>query len=393
MTASAAPDWQNNRVDHASPRITRIPSPAMHTDAFTLLVGSIMLCAACCSGASAPHHGYVLQGVLSISDLRPAHTGTPDWQHRFRIQAEIDRDTWCIEDLTWSPRAAFTQGELIVSRTDVGNGSVPSVAVSTYWRGYPIDLDLEFRQLWTSFCSRAYLRRRDADWLPIPYGDLRLDLFPLATRASCRWRTGGDVSPSEILFTMDHGFLEAATTHLLLQAPSDYLEQRDMEMRLIKQHIPQGAVVAEFRVREWRMVADHGIPAQWVLRVNGMNGVPHTQVAWATEDAREIESVLMPAFPSPCMAVDKRVRDVRRGVNYVVYPLTNSIIPDARSPQVTHLTERAVSSDVFTMPPNLRLTRWMCLTMLAIVFFLPGALLLAKSRGEGSRKHSREDTQ
>lgn len=370
-TAASAPRW-----------FETLSIPVSANGCATLLL-FIQLFAGWCPCAVSADHGFAVRGVLTVSDLRSTQASMPAWQHTFRIQSGTDSSEWCIEDLTARPRAAFTLHGDVICRTDAGDRPDGRIEISSYWQGYPMDLDAEFLQLWTAFCSAGHLRNRDNQWLPVPYGDLRLDLYPLATRAVVNDRATGVTFPTSIDFLMDHELLAQAAAHLKLQSPSDYLDERAKTLALIQQLMPNGSLAATFRVASWQRVDTLEVPTHWVLRINGAGGVAHTEVQWVTGDAVPIQAVSTPSLPAISNAVDKRTRDATKGVNYVIYPVTNGIVPDVESAHLAHLVGRAARGGVFTMPPDVSTARSVGMTVLGLLLTTPLALLFArKTRSE-----------
>lgn len=234
--------------------------------------------------------------------------------------------------------------------------------------------------MWTAFCAAKYLRDRHDQWLPIPDGDLRLDLFPLATRAKLTFHSNLNPYPARIDYLFDQSLLKDAAKLLKLQPAGNYLDQRSETLRLIKQHYASGRTAAVFQVTRWLALDDLRLPGEWVVKINyGLNGEIRTIISWVTESTSWISNVVKPSFRKAVKIFDKRVRNLQVGVNYVSYTTTNGVIPDLHSPTVMHLAARAARDDVYTMPPA-RFTwiRGLLLMLLAVLLLAP--LFLVKRR-------------
>lgn len=312
----------------------------------------LWLTAVCSQANVASNDAIELRGTLTQQMFSPDSV----WRQGFRIQRNADATEWCIESVTTPPRSAFYQSpNTIVTHSKIltatGKDHGEYVEISSLWEGFPLDLGAEYLQLWTAFCAGKYLHERHDQWLPIPYGDLRLDLFPLATRAKLTFLSDSNPYPARIDYLFDHSLLKEATKLLKLQSPGIYLDQRSETLRVLKQHYASARTAAVFQVTQWLNLKGHELPKEWTLEIYGINSACVCVVKWETESATWINGVTKPSIPQVAKVLDKRVRHVQKGVNDVSYTITNAVIPDLHSPTVMRLAVRAARDDVYTLPP------------------------------------------
>jgi hypothetical protein len=202
------------------------------------------------SAVASPAQSLVVSGSLSVFNTQSKRTMHTVWQHSYRVQLNAGTHEWFIEDLTADRRMAYIENGVIIFRTLAGNKS-EHIELSSLAAGYPLDLDADIAQIWTVFCGGEFLLTRNNEWFPMPYGDLRLDLYPLATRAVLECRGGSMLFPERIDFIMDHALLTTAADLLKLQSPGSYLEERAKTLGVLQQYITQGSTTATLRVHDW----------------------------------------------------------------------------------------------------------------------------------------------
>lgn len=261
------------------------------------------------------------------------------------VSVDVENQTWQIRML--EPRAKFADKyhDFILEKPDY-TGSEPWFIVSSDLNGYPIDLDQDQRIVWFVYCATRYLRARDKEPVPLPFGDARRDQYVHGCRINMRWRSDVDICPEQASFAFDRSLYDRGADEMTVEPAGDYANERDRSARFYRDNHTNGQVVVFFGISEWDSASTWGVPKSWWLDLNWYGKAAY-RCNGRTTSVRTGNAISMADLPRQASITDKRVRDVGKRLNTVRYIATNAAIPSLDDPQVTRLLPK------YRVPDNL----------------------------------------
>jgi hypothetical protein len=315
-----------------------------------------------------------------------------DARVEYRVENNPATGTYSIVDLKSPPRAAYTHADdlidMMVVRSATETNERTVVQVSRPLDGYPVDWDWDQRVLWFTYCATDYLRDREGKHVIIPGGDPRHDAHVAACRASMLWRSEEDISPTNVVFRIDWELLTQAPNAFKLQPPGRTLNEREDRFQALMQVLKEGQMMARFQVKKWISFEKINVPEEWVLeRFDSSERVARIYEG-KTTSIKPLSRNPSVTIPETAEVVDKRVRSISDGINYVTYSISNGQILELKSPDLGALTARRVSKNMYVRPPDLWRKRALFIALITVILLSPLAVMLVRQFRQNKQRVS-----
>ncbi len=343
----------------------------------------------CSAGLAAPAAvpAFLCEGYMeSKNTSKDRQVPTIDARIEFRVENNPAAGTLSIFDLKSPPRVARTHADdlidlLVVRNARETNHQRTIVQVSRLFEGYPVDWEWDQRMLWFAYCAQEYLRGRDGQHVIIPGGDPRHDPHVAACRATIQWRSQDDIAPASVEFRVDPELLQQAPAFFKLQPPGKILDAREERYQALMKVLKKEQLMGRFQVKKWISFEKMNVPEEWTLERHDSSGKVTRIYEGKTTAVKPLSGSTPLILPENAHVVDKRVRSVAEGINWVNYSVSNGQFLEWKSPALAALAARRISRNQHVRPPDLWLRRTMFSTAIAAILFAPvGVMLLRKIR-------------
>lgn len=323
--------------------------------------------------AQADNVGVMLTGYYESRYLLNKSKPVLEQAKKFELQIDALRNTWRIDDLTSPGRIAYVKDELVVVQQQIHKRGTNALQleVSSFSDGYPMDLDTDLRLVWFTYCAGKYLFAHHENQVPLPYGDCRQDPEVHAYRIKVHGDPGRG-SPEQVEFFADQKLLTSGLEQLSYEPPGPLLDERKRRLQSLLEVMSDADLAARFTVSAWLTNLNvPAVPRNWKLELYFRDQIMRV-IEGSTDHATAINSVSIRSAPNNVQVRDMRARDLKTGVNVIYYD-----IHDGRLPTTKELKEfsQARAIDRFVMPPDVRATRAVFLTILALLFVVPSVLI------------------
>jgi hypothetical protein len=250
----------------------------------------------------------------------------PEFSSQAMMSLDLTGRDWLISYTNRHGKYVRSYQEDVLERPDY-NGTNAWHIISPTIKGYPIGMDADDRLLWFAYMAAEFLRGRDGHHVILPYGNARLEYFVHACRMTSKWRKQSDLCPESAEFVFDREMLLNGTEELSLEPSGQYLLDRGANFDSFLRGHTNGQLIARFQVNQWADRDNVGLPIAWRFDLNWY-GKPFyictgtTRTSWI-----EPGGVNFPPLPAASRITDKRVRDVKKGINQTSYEVANGQMP------------------------------------------------------------------
>jgi len=340
------------------------PPDFFRRDLITLLTCCVLFWFCSYTQAQTIHCKVSLQTFRIINGTKDTNT---DFSGKANVSLDFKTGDWLIDNIDNNQKFACTQKDYILDKPSYKETNFFWYMVSPFQDGYPIDLDLDQRLIWFAYCGRNFLEKRNQQAVILPFGDARLDCYVHGCKMFAQWNSEKSLCPNTAQFRYDKDLFAKGVKQLSFEPNGSYLNDRNKQFTSYISNYTNNQLVAEFNVTQWTNNFGIEIPLSWEMKTYWY-GQP-SFICLGTSEGIEInhDKISYPGINLKAKITDKRVRNLKLGLNYVNY-----LITDGHIPAIDKVKLPSVSPDrFFQMTPDLRKPRIVVMGLMGILTIIP----------------------